>query len=129
MFCVNCGKELPDDANFCLACGKPQRSTLQQAVSSASDAGSPVRRLVCPSCGGMLPLPTDNSDFMSCSYCHTTLQIRRSANRIVLEEDPWETCEIKSVAIYSYYDTRGYGYGPLFRFQAEAIGPPRYAHG
>lgn len=29
MFCGNCGKGLPEDANFCLKCGKPQRATLQ----------------------------------------------------------------------------------------------------
>ncbi|MBI4673161.1 MAG: zinc ribbon domain-containing protein [Chloroflexi bacterium] len=27
MFCVNCGTQLPDDANFCFKCGKPQRDT------------------------------------------------------------------------------------------------------
>ena len=27
MFCMNCGKELPDDANFCLKCGKPQNAS------------------------------------------------------------------------------------------------------
>jgi len=26
MYCVQCGKDLPDDANFCLQCGTPQRS-------------------------------------------------------------------------------------------------------
>src|SRR5688572_22583265 len=25
MYCSACGKELPDDANFCLKCGRPQR--------------------------------------------------------------------------------------------------------
>ena len=25
MFCMGCGTELPDDANFCLKCGRPQR--------------------------------------------------------------------------------------------------------
>jgi hypothetical protein len=29
MFCGNCGKELPNDANFCLKCGKPQGTTVQ----------------------------------------------------------------------------------------------------
>ena len=24
IYCTECGKELPDDANFCLRCGKPQ---------------------------------------------------------------------------------------------------------
>lgn len=25
IYCMQCGKELPDDANFCLKCGKPLR--------------------------------------------------------------------------------------------------------
>jgi len=31
MFCSNCGTQLPDDANFCLKCGKPQRAGVQIA--------------------------------------------------------------------------------------------------
>jgi len=29
MFCGQCGKQLPDDANFCLKCGQPQRASVQ----------------------------------------------------------------------------------------------------
>ena len=29
MFCLNCGTQLPDDANFCLKCGKPQKLNVQ----------------------------------------------------------------------------------------------------
>ena len=29
MFCVKCGTELPDDANFCLKCGKVLKATVQ----------------------------------------------------------------------------------------------------
>jgi predicted amidophosphoribosyltransferase len=25
MYCKNCGRELPDDANYCPSCGAPQR--------------------------------------------------------------------------------------------------------
>ncbi len=25
MFCISCGKTIPDDANFCAYCGKPQK--------------------------------------------------------------------------------------------------------
>ena len=28
MFCINCGTELPDKANFCFKCGKPQGQEL-----------------------------------------------------------------------------------------------------
>lgn len=30
MFCVKCGTELPDDANYCLKCGHPQKAGLNQ---------------------------------------------------------------------------------------------------
>jgi len=29
MFCIDCGTELPDEANFCWKCGKPQRQDVQ----------------------------------------------------------------------------------------------------
>lgn len=32
MFCMNCGKELPDGANFCLRCGKPQKAGVQALI-------------------------------------------------------------------------------------------------
>ncbi len=36
MFCTNCGKELPDDANYCLKCGHPQKQSAvaRQPISS-----------------------------------------------------------------------------------------------
>jgi hypothetical protein len=30
MFCSYCGKQIPDNANFCPECGKPQKQDLQQ---------------------------------------------------------------------------------------------------
>ncbi|MBN1485504.1 MAG: zinc ribbon domain-containing protein [Chloroflexia bacterium] len=29
MFCINCGTELPDEANFCWKCGRPQKEGVQ----------------------------------------------------------------------------------------------------
>ncbi len=29
MFCFNCGTQLPEDANFCFKCGKPQNVNVQ----------------------------------------------------------------------------------------------------
>lgn len=29
MYCSNCGTQIPDDANFCFKCGKPQRTNIQ----------------------------------------------------------------------------------------------------
>jgi hypothetical protein len=32
MFCTGCGQNLPNDANFCLKCGKPQKQGLQSPI-------------------------------------------------------------------------------------------------
>ena len=32
MFCKSCGKDLPDDANFCLRCGRPMRSEAHASI-------------------------------------------------------------------------------------------------
>jgi hypothetical protein len=29
MYCTNCGYQLPNDANFCLKCGRPQKAGVQ----------------------------------------------------------------------------------------------------
>lgn len=31
MFCMNCGQELPDDASYCLRCGKGQKGNVSSA--------------------------------------------------------------------------------------------------
>ena len=104
MYCINCGKQLPDDAAFCVeVCASSAtgfieiRTTSTRALSSLglpAQPEPPVRRLACPSCGGMLPLPKGDAEFMQCSYCNTSLQIRRSATKIIFERSPWETCEV-----------------------------------
>jgi hypothetical protein len=35
MFCVNCGTQLPDDANFCLKCGKAQANGTHTNVNNS----------------------------------------------------------------------------------------------
>lgn len=42
MYCVACGIELPDSANFCLRCGKPQREGFAR-----TDAAHPLRWEIC----------------------------------------------------------------------------------
>jgi hypothetical protein len=37
IYCVSCGKELPDDANFCLKCGRDLRSNISQEANKKDD--------------------------------------------------------------------------------------------
>lgn len=34
MFCSNCGTQLPDDANFCLKCGQPQKQSQRESTAT-----------------------------------------------------------------------------------------------
>ena len=43
IYCMQCGKELPDDANFCLKCGKP----VKDAVTVTSQAQAAQRWEYC----------------------------------------------------------------------------------
>src|SRR5687768_169585 len=41
MFCMQCGKQLPEEANFCLRCGTPQHSEAESAQLKISPASPP----------------------------------------------------------------------------------------
>jgi len=45
MFCLNCGKELPEDAKFCSGCGKQIEAKKEETINKGS---------VCSSCGEKL---------------------------------------------------------------------------
>ncbi|MCR5796207.1 MAG: zinc ribbon domain-containing protein [Solobacterium sp.] len=42
MFCMNCGKQLPDAARFCMACGTPVGQTAAPAVAERGMPAAPV---------------------------------------------------------------------------------------
>ena len=46
---------------------------------------SSILRLACPAYGGMLPIPPGQSEFVTCPFCGNNLQIRRSADGVILE--------------------------------------------
>ena len=114
MFCMNCGKELPDDARFCLQCGRPQTADAGPGANAA-----PVVRLACPACGSALPVPSADAEFTTCSYCRAALQIRRTMGKILLEELRWEMGEILFVIDH---EAKWFGDWRL-RFWTRAIGP------
>jgi hypothetical protein len=47
VFCTACGTELPDDANFCLRCGKPQRDGVAAPAAAVADADPDARWETC----------------------------------------------------------------------------------
>ncbi|MBR4341244.1 MAG: zinc ribbon domain-containing protein [Lachnospiraceae bacterium] len=51
-FCMKCGKELPDDAMFCYACGTPFSMNAQQKQENVSEeVPKTVQAKMCPQCG------------------------------------------------------------------------------
>lgn len=48
-YCMNCGKQLPDDAKFCIGCGTPVRE--ESSKRRVEQAGTIYK---CPNCGEVL---------------------------------------------------------------------------
>lgn len=48
-YCMNCGKQLPDDAKFCVDCGTPVKE--ERTARRVEQAGTVYK---CPNCGEML---------------------------------------------------------------------------
>ena len=48
-YCMNCGKQLPDDAKFCISCGTPVRE--ESSKRRVEQAGTIYK---CPNCGEVL---------------------------------------------------------------------------
>ena len=42
MYCIHCGKEIPDDCTFCIYCGKATASAPESAPDASSDAKQEV---------------------------------------------------------------------------------------
>ena len=60
-YCMNCGKQLPDDAKFCVDCGAPVRE--ESAKKRVEQAGTIYK---CPNCGEVLESMT--AICPSCGY-------------------------------------------------------------
>ncbi|HYA69914.1 MAG TPA: zinc ribbon domain-containing protein [Thermoplasmata archaeon] len=75
-FCMKCGQQLPDGAQFCLKCGTPVGATAGGGAAAAppapsssptiADAG--VQELKCPTCGAPIK-PTFGEAVITCDYC------------------------------------------------------------
>lgn len=75
-YCMKCGAQLPDDAQFCMKCGTPVRSAgappppPPPSTSSAAPpiAAAGVQELKCPACGAPIK-PTFGEMVITCDYC------------------------------------------------------------
>jgi len=78
MFCMKCGAQVPDGAQFCMKCGTPIGAAGgtpppppppgSTAPSKAPIASAGVQELKCPSCGAPIK-PTFGEMVISCDYC------------------------------------------------------------
>jgi Double zinc ribbon len=85
--CPRCGKQLPDDARFCYACGLPLPGGSVASAPAAGFAGGPAplpppipaaptppKDLKCPACGAPLQ-PDFGITVVTCEYCGATISL------------------------------------------------------
>ena len=95
MYCVKCGKQIPDDSEFCNRCGsKVDRSWIDatnpsEPVISATSANTPTtnpsvlppaenkgfRTIRCSNCGSSQSIVDDNREFAFCEFCGSKIVI------------------------------------------------------
>lgn len=82
MFCMYCGKELPNDARFCLACGKPtavneMTGRPEQGSKRAVMTSGHEMTIKCPNCGSNL-----SGLDASCPYCGTQIVGKHASSSV-----------------------------------------------
>jgi hypothetical protein len=88
-FCPSCGQATQPAWKVCPHCGSSL--TAGSAVQdfspprSTAIADSPIVRLNCPACGGKLALPTEGTEYLTCSYCQNSLWLRRESQGYSLQ--------------------------------------------
>ncbi|MDA4128698.1 MAG: zinc ribbon domain-containing protein [Thaumarchaeota archaeon] len=86
MFCVKCGAQLPDEAQYCFKCGTKQGAGAPAAAPVSREpilAPSGVTSLKCPSCGAPLA-PKFGEMIITCEYC---------GNGVSLATDGWKNIQ------------------------------------
>lgn len=80
MFCVNCGKELPDDSKFCSGCGKALRGSVSD-INSKMNTGSQVKLVPakCTGCGATLEVDARENAAI-CPYCKNAYIVEQAIN-------------------------------------------------
>lgn len=72
MYCMKCGAQVPDDAQFCMKCGAQLKAETQTTPSSPSTsqviASHGATTMKCPSCGAPIT-PKFGEMVITCEYC------------------------------------------------------------
>jgi DNA-directed RNA polymerase subunit RPC12/RpoP len=87
MFCMKCGNQMPDNAQFCPRCGTPVTAaggapaappppppSASGSSPSVVVAPSGVQELKCPSCGAPIK-PTFGDMVVTCDYCGSSVTL------------------------------------------------------
>ncbi len=85
MFCMKCGTQLPDDANFCIKCGYSFNNSSQSApamnVPLTETKIVPAR---CTNCNASLQVDA-NKEAAVCPYCNSAFIVSKAINNIRVE--------------------------------------------
>jgi hypothetical protein len=81
--CPACGEPVQPFWRDCPQCGV---AFTTPGASSVAILPAPAIGLVnCPACGGALPLPAAGAQYIRCSYCRSSLRLRRDDGTLSLE--------------------------------------------
>ena len=82
MYCIHCGKEIPDDCTFCIYCGKATASAPESAPDASSDAKqeTPVQDIpASPAAAVTSKTPTTSPVFHSAQQSPTASSVPPAA--------------------------------------------------
>ena len=113
MFCIKCGTELPDEANFCFKCGYSLNQTAPNSVPLNMPSGE--TKLVpakCTNCNATLTVD-ESKDAAICPYCNSAFIVAKAINNISVNnnmniEKASFSMDGSSVTIKSQIDTENY---------------------
>ena len=82
MFCMNCGKSLPDGAKFCFSCGAPQQNvTAAETTTSVINVDQSTKLVpgTCTNCGASLQVDPSLQAAI-CPACGTPYIVQQAIN-------------------------------------------------
>lgn len=82
MYCIHCGKEIPDDCTFCIYCGKATASAPESSPDASSDAKqeTPVQDIPASPASSVTPkTPTTSPVFHSAQQSPTASSVPPAA--------------------------------------------------